>query len=62
MYKDMTYMHAGHLTTALRIIAHYKTALEEIEQFGYKNSGSGYSCAAMATEALGKPAKKRKRT
>lgn len=29
-----------------------KKALEEIEQFGFKNAGCGYSCATMAERAL----------
>ena len=29
-----------------------KKALEEIKEFGFKNSGKGYTCATMAEKAL----------
>lgn len=35
-----------------RTIVIYREALEKIAEFGRKNSGYGYSCSAIALEAL----------
>lgn len=43
---------AGDIATQLAI--RMFDALYEIEQFGYANSGHGFSCARMASVALGR--------
>jgi hypothetical protein len=43
---------AGDIATQLAI--HMFDALWEIEQFGYANPGHGFTCARMASKALGK--------
>ena len=57
MSKMPALVSGGHIETATKIIERQRKALEAIEAFGYANSGKGFSCARMASEALGKEVK-----
>jgi len=50
MHKDFFY--CCPLCESERKISFLKEALEKIKEFGYKNSGFGYSCAKIAQEKL----------
>ena len=57
MSKMPALVSGGHIETRTKIIERQRKALEAIEAFGYANSGKGFSCARMASEALGKEVK-----